>query len=200
MRSALSRKCLFFDSYMTIALQTDFKLENSQESAGGGRSGPYTQELGLAMRRALWWMAMALCMYGAFDARAQTAAALGAVKSVYVEPFANKPGAEGLRADLIAELRKSHRVSVAASPQAADAVIGGTGETWVRGYYSLNPRVRSVGSDAHPIYGGYLSVELKGRGGETLWSYLVTPRRFGPEDIGRNLCGQIVRKLVEVLK
>jgi hypothetical protein len=117
-----------------------------------------------------------------------------------VEPFANKPGAEGLRADLIAELRKSHRVSVAASPQAADAVIGGTGETWVRGYYSLNPRVRSVGSDAHPIYGGYLSVELKGRGGETLWSYLVTPRRFGPEDIGRNLCGQIVRKLVEVLK
>jgi hypothetical protein len=152
------------------------------------------------MRRALWWMAMALCMYGAFDARAQTAAALGAVKSVYVEPFANKPGAEGLRADLIAELRKSHRVSVAASPQAADAVIGGTGETWVRGYYSLNPRVRSVGSDAHPIYGGYLSVELKGRGGETLWSYLVTPRRFGPEDIGRNLCGQIVRKLVEVLK
>jgi hypothetical protein len=89
---------------------------------------------------------------------------------------------------------------VAASPQAADAVIGGTGETWIRGYYSLNPRVRSVGSDAHPIYGGYLSVELKGRGGETLWSYLVTPRRFGPEDIGRNLCGQIVRKLVEVLK
>ncbi len=142
---------------------------------------------------------MVVCLCGVNCARAQTAAALGAVKRVYVEPFAAKPGAEVLRADLIAELRKSHRVAVAPSPQSADAVITGAGETWIRGYYSLNPRVRST-SDAHPIYGGYLSVELKGQGGETLWSYLVTPRRFGPEDIGRNLCGQVVRKLVAVLK
>jgi hypothetical protein len=142
---------------------------------------------------------MAWCVCAGLGAGAQTATTLDAVKSVYVEPFPNKPGAEALRNDLIAELRKSRRLSVAASPGEADAVIDGTGESWIRGYYSLNPRVRSV-ADAHPIYGGYLSVELKGKGGETLWSYLVTPRRFGPEDIGRNLCGQVVRRLLEALK
>ncbi len=116
-----------------------------------------------------------------------------------MEPLAGKQGAEALRNSLISELRKAHRVTVVTAPQDADAVLGGTGETWVRGYYSLNPRVRNV-SDAHPIYGGYLSVELKGRQNETLWSYLVTPNRSGFDDIGRNLAGQIVRKLVEALK
>lgn len=132
---------------------------------------------------------------------AQTAVALAAVKRIYVAPFPDKPGATELRAGLIEELRKLHRITLAASPQDADAVISGKGETWIRGYYSLNPRARSISSeDAHPIYGGYLSVELKGQGSETLWSYLVTPRRFGPEDIGRNLGSQMVHKLVEALK
>jgi len=135
----------------------------------------------------------ALCLCGGIAASAQ------AVKRVYVDPFGNKPGAEKLHDALIEELRKSHQVVVAQSPGEADVVISGTGETWIRGYYTLNPRVRSI-TEAHPIYGGYLSVELKARGGETLWSYLVTPRRFGPEDIGRNLCGQIVHKLLEVVK
>ncbi len=142
---------------------------------------------------------MALCLCGGYHTCAQTALTPGAVKSVYIEPLGSKPGAEALRAALIAELKKSHRVTVVPSPAAADAVMGGTGETWIRGYYSLNPRARGV-EGAQPIYGGYLSVELKGRGNETLWSYLVTPRRFGPEDIGRNLCGQIVHKLLEILK
>ena len=150
------------------------------------------------------WMAMALCLSGGPPAPAQSAATLSAVKRIYVEPFADKPGDAALRAGLIVELiaasRKSHRFAVVKSAPEADAVLAGTGESWIRGYYSLNPRMRSVTGDAHPIYGGYLSVELKGRQGETLWSYLVTPRRFGPDDIGRNLAAQMVRKLEEALK
>lgn len=146
------------------------------------------------------WMVITLCLCGAPTAPAQTADTLRAVNRVYVEPFAGKSGAPELRADLIVELRKSHRLMVVKSPQEADAVLSGTGESWIRGYYSLNPRIRSVTGDAHPIYGGYLSVELKGRQSETLWSYLVTPRRLGPEDIGRNLAGQMVRRLVEALQ
>jgi hypothetical protein len=146
---------------------------------------------------------MTVCLCGRPAAPAQTAQTLGAVQRIYVEPFAAKPGAEALRAELIAELiaisGKSHRIAVVKSPSEADAVLGGTGESWIRGYYSLNPRVRST-ADAHPIYGGYLSVELKGRQSETLWSYLVTPRRSGPEDIDRNLASQMVRRLVEALK
>jgi len=148
-------------------------------------------------------MAMTLCLCGGPAAAAQTAETLGAVHRIYVEPFAAKPGAEVLRGELIAELiaasGKSHRIAVVKSPSEADALLSGTGESWVRGYYSLNPRVRSV-TGAVPIYGGYLSVELKGRQGETLWSYLVTPRRSGPEDISRNLASQMIRRLVEALK
>jgi len=147
-----------------------------------------------------WMMVITLGLCGGRTAPGQTAETLRDVKRVYVEPFADKSGAPELRADLIVELRKSHRLIVVKSPQEADAVISGTGESWIRGYYSLNPRIRSVTGDAHPIYGGYLSVELKGRQSETLWSYLVTPRRLGPEDIGRNLAGQMVRRLVEALK
>jgi len=156
------------------------------------------------MPRVLVWMAMTVCLCGGPIAPGQTAETLGAVKRIYVEAFAGKPGAEALRAELIGELiaasRKTHRIAVVKSAQDADAVLSGTGESWIRGYYSLNPRVRTVNGDAHPIYGGYLSVELKGRQDETLWSYLVTARPFGPEDIDRNLAGQIVRRLAEALK
>ena len=153
------------------------------------------------MQRANWWLAAAFLAGSIWPAAAQTAVALAGVKRIYVAPFPDKPGAAELRAGLVDELRKSHRITLAASAQDADAVISGKGETWIRGYYSLNPRARSISSeDAHPIYGGYLSVELKGQRDETLWSYLVTPKRFGPEDIGRNLGGQMARKLVDALK
>ena len=145
------------------------------------------------------WLIAALCVGCCMAAAGQSAARLATVKRIYVEPFPAKPGADKLREDLIAELHKYHTVSVAALPGHADAVLSGTGETWIRGYYSLNPRVREV-SGAQAIYGGYLSVELKGPQNETLWSYLATPSRRGPEEIGRNLCGQIARKLVESLK
>jgi phosphate transport system substrate-binding protein len=129
----------------------------------------------------------------------QTAASLRGVRRIYVEPFPEKPGAQELRAGLIAALKKSRGITVAASRQDADAVITAKGETWIRGYYSLNPRVRSVTSDTHPIYGGYLSVELKGRESETLWSYLVTPRHPG-DDVAHVLGSQMARKLMEALK
>jgi hypothetical protein len=87
-------------------------------------------------------MAITLCLCGGPTAPAQTAGTLRGVKRVYVEPFADKPGAPELRADLIAELRKSHRLIVVKSPQEAHAVRSGTGEGWIRGYYSLNPRWR----------------------------------------------------------
>jgi len=88
---------------------------------------------------------------------------------------------------------------VAETPETADAALTGSGAVWIKGYYSLNPRARSVGENAHPVYGGYLSVELKGRQNEVLWSYLVTPRRYGPDAISRNLAGQIAKKLAEAV-
>ena len=72
-------------------------------------------------------------------------------------------------------------------------------QTYVKGYLGRNPRVRYKNSDSRPVFGGYVSVELKDKEDQTVWSHLVTPRRFGPDDVGKNLAGQIVSKLLEFL-
>lgn len=101
----------------------------------------------------------------------------GAIKRLYVEPFVTKTGAEELREDVIAELRKIGSVSLVAGESGADAILGGGGEIWIKGYRSLNPRSGRSPSNGTPVYAGYLSVELRDRKGETIWSYLATRGR-----------------------
>src|ERR1700760_75569 len=96
-------------------------------------------------------------------------------KRLYVEPFHVTGEAEKLREYVIADLRKQAGVELAANESGADAILGGGGEIWVRGYRSLNPRSGRLPADGTPIYGGYLSVELRNSKGETFWSYLATP-------------------------
>lgn len=117
-----------------------------------------------------------------------------------MEPFASKPGASNLRSELVKLLARSPGIKLSDDPSSADFVISGTGETFIKGYLGTNPRVRYLNSDAKPVYGGYLSLELKNSTHETVWSYLVTPRRFGPEDINLNLAGQMVRKVAEAIQ
>lgn len=119
---------------------------------------------------------------------------------IFVEPFADKTGSAALRSEFIHLLRKERGVEVVDSAAAADFVLSGSGETYIKGYMGTNPRVRYLNSDAKPIYGGFLSVELKNRAHDPVWSYLVTPRRFGSDDINRNLAGQMVRKLMTILE
>jgi hypothetical protein len=130
---------------------------------------------------------------------AQTAETLAQVHKIYVDSLGNKPGADRLREQLVNRLRKSHSFTVVSSSDQADAVFTGSGEVWIKGYFSLNPRVRSPESGAQPVYGGFLSVELKGARNETLWSYLVTPHRLWSGDVGQDLAGHVVSKLVEAV-
>jgi hypothetical protein len=130
---------------------------------------------------------------------AQTAERLGAVKKLFVGSFGDKPGASVLRENLAARLSKSHGVTVVMSAANADAVVTGSGEVWIKGHFSLNPRQREINSDSQPIYGGYLSVEVKGKGGETLWSYLVTPQRGFIGDVNKDLAGHVVKKMLEAM-
>jgi hypothetical protein len=114
---------------------------------------------------------------------------------IFIEPFADKPGAAQLRSELVSLLGKERGVAVVDHAQSADFILSGAGETYIRGYLGTNPRVRYLNSDAKPVYGGFLSVELKNRQHDPVWSYLATPRRFGSDDINRNLAGQIVHRL-----
>ena len=105
-----------------------------------------------------------------------------------------------LREEVVRLLGKQHGVTLAMDASQADFVLSGSGETYIRGYVGTNPRVRYLNSDAQPVYGGFLSVELKPPRQDVIWSYLVTPRRLGPQDIYANLAGQIVPKLMEALR
>jgi hypothetical protein len=119
---------------------------------------------------------------------------------VFVEPLGTKSGAAELRNELVRLLEKEHGITLVNQASSADFVVSGEGETYIKGYVGTNPRVRYLNGDARPVYGGFLSVEVKNRDRDTIWSYLVTPRRLGSEDINRNLTGQLVRKLVGAIE
>jgi hypothetical protein len=128
----------------------------------------------------------------------QSAVSVSQVKKVYVDSLGDKKGASELREALIARLRKSREIQVVASAGEADAVITGSGEVWVKGHYNTSPRPSKNNEVA--IYGGMLSVELKGKNDETLWSYLVTPSKMRWTSVAQDLAAQTVKKLLETLR
>jgi phosphate transport system substrate-binding protein len=120
-------------------------------------------------------------------------------KRLYVEPFTTKADAKKLRDDLIAELRKLPSVSLVLDESKADLILAGGGEVWVKGYRSFSPRSElKLPSNGTPIYGGFMSVELRNKEGVTRWSYLATP---GPEstDVFKDLSKRITKQLSEEL-
>jgi phosphate ABC transporter phosphate-binding protein len=123
----------------------------------------------------------------------------GVARRLYVEPFATKEGAQKLRDEVAAEVRKLNSVSLVSDASDADLILGGGGEIWIRGYRSFSPRSHmKLPTNGTPIYGGFLSVELKNKRGVTLWSYLVTPGSASG-DISKDLSKQIAKHLAEAL-
>src|ERR1700721_1627698 len=120
-------------------------------------------------------------------------------RRLYVEAFATKADAERLREDVSAELRKLPSVSLVPDESSADLILGGGGEVWIRGYRSFSSRSHmKLPTNGTPIYGGYLSVELKNKHGVTVWSDLVTPGTAA-EDISKDLSKRIAKHIVEGL-
>ena len=138
--------------------------------------------------KAKWMIRLAGCCALAGCAIALQSGQTAAIKRLYIEPFVTKVGADTLRGDLIAQLRKDKSVSLVSTESSADAILGGGGEVWIRGYRyrGLYPRSGPMASAGTPIYAGYLSVELRNPKGATIWSYLATPG-FASEDIFRDL-------------
>src|SRR5215472_4456956 len=114
------------------------------------------------------------------------------VRRIYVEPFVTQSGAADFREDVIAVLRKLHSVSVAPDKSSADAILGGGGEIWIKGYSSHNPRLGEFPPNGAAVYTGFLSVELRDKNGQTLWSYLATPPAVSG-DVAKDLSARIVK-------
>jgi len=128
---------------------------------------------------------------------AQGAERLSQVKKVYVDSLGTDNGAAEMREQMVRHLRKSRDVLVVPNAKEADAVIKGEGRAWITGHVSLNPRSHN---SSQPVYEGFLSVEVVGKNGETLWSYLVTPSKFPWNGIADDLTSQLANRLFRAIK
>jgi phosphate transport system substrate-binding protein len=120
------------------------------------------------------------------------------VRQIYVEPFTTQASSEKLRDEVIRALRNLHDVSLTQDQSRADAILGGGGDIWIKGYRSHNPQLGSVPANGSPIYTGFLSVELRDKDDATLWSYLATPPEASG-DVAKDLATQIANKLGSAL-
>jgi phosphate ABC transporter phosphate-binding protein len=143
------------------------------------------------------WLAVLLVVIAALQA-APAQAATPPIKTLCVDNFRGKLGAADLRAKVIDRIHALGKFQIVDQPASADAVLHGTGELWVRGYVSTAPR--SPGSLHEPIYGGYLSLELQSRSGETLWSYLVTPGAMRWKSAGDDMADRAVHLMSAALE
>lgn len=116
------------------------------------------------------------------------------IQNIFVDTFQGGPGADQLRQRVVDRLRHTNNFHLVDNASDADAIVHGTGEIWVEGHVAINPH----GSTRETIYNGYLSLQVKNKNGETLWSYLVTPRRMY-SDAAREMADHIVRLMVAAL-
>lgn len=112
-------------------------------------------------------------------------------KRVFIDAFEGKLGSAQLRDKVATRLRSDRNWQVVASPSEADAIVDGGGAIWVKGYVSNSPHASA--SWREPVYSGYLSLSVKDKRGETLWSYLVTPGKMHWNGVDQDMADHIVR-------
>lgn len=122
-------------------------------------------------------------------AQAQNADRLSEVKRIAIDWVGTEKLPTAIRDRVIQRLKASSVVEVFPDASQPDAILHAMAEVWTTGYVSSSPRSKSV---EQPSYQGFASAELTGRGGKTLWSYLVTPRPVGWKSITDDLSDQLV--------
>jgi phosphate ABC transporter phosphate-binding protein len=116
------------------------------------------------------------------------------IRKIYVDTFQGSLGSDELQKSVVGSLRQNGNFHLVDNPSDADAIVHGSGEIWVEGHVATSPH----GTTRETVYNGYLSLDVKNRSGETLWSYLVTPGRTY-SDVGREMANHIVRLMAAAL-
>ena len=132
----------------------------------------------------------------ATGARAQTAETLAGVKRVTVEWADTDKGSAAVRDRVLQKLKASSAVEIVGKAPEAQAVLRGKATIWVTGHMSLSTRTKS---GEQTVYGGFASMELNGKDGQVLWSYLATPRARGWRTITDDLGDQLAHEFLEAL-
>jgi len=166
---------------------------------GGGRRN-HLQRVG---KKSHWRTFMAIVAVVAFSVagwsvHARTTSPIsGPIRRIFVSPFEGKFGSADLRKEVVERLQQSGKVILVSSPSDADAVVQGSGELWLEGYQALSPR--GPPSMRQPVFSGYLSLEVKNRNGETIWSYFVTPGRMHWRGVDQDMADHVVKRMLVAL-
>ena len=126
----------------------------------------------------------------------QTAENLAAVKEVALEWSGSERASSAIRDRVVQKLKASKKVEFVANAAQADGILHGDVRVWVASYVSTTPKSNAV---QEPVYRGYASVEVTGKDGRTLWSYLATPRSPGWKNIKEDLSDQLAQALLSAL-
>jgi phosphate ABC transporter phosphate-binding protein len=148
-------------------------------------------------RRWLLILLASLLIAGFFATRteAQTAEALSTVKRVALDwPDSAKISA-AIRDRVVLKLKGSGTVELVADPAKADAVVHGKATVWVTGRETSSPRSKAT---AHATYAGFAQMEVSGKDGLVLWSYLATGR-IGWKTITDDLADQLTHEFLAAL-
>jgi len=148
----------------------------------------------------------ALIVFGALmlilnaAASGQNVRSLGAVRTIAVGSFGENEASTEFARALSGQVRHDKSLQTSAAAQ-ADAVLEGEGVLWIRGYHSLSPRARDNGAYAEAIYGGYLSVALKAKDGEVLWSYFAYSKNArSRSEVEKDLAHEVLDSLSDAIR
>lgn len=122
------------------------------------------------------------------------------VRKIYVGSFGASLDAVYLRHKLVLRLARSRRLIVVDDPATADAILSGTAQLRLVGYYNSNSRIRYRNSASVPVYDARMMVRLEDRGGHSLWSGNLKPRFWGSQYVSDNVVNQTARHVAEVLR
>jgi phosphate ABC transporter phosphate-binding protein len=101
-----------------------------------------------------------------------------------------------VRDRLTQRLKSSGKIQLVLARAQADAILRGSVTVWKAGSVSTSFRSKAA---EEPLYQGYASAELNDKDGNTLWSYLVTPRRPGWKKITDDLADQLAVALIDAI-
>lgn len=128
--------------------------------------------------------------------RAQTAETLTGVKRVAVDWAEADKGSAAVRDRVLQKLKVSSAVEIVGQASEAQAILHGKATLWVTGHMSLSGRAKS---GEQTVYGGFATMELSGKDGQVLWSYLATPRTRAWRTITDDLADQLAHEFVSAL-
>jgi len=123
---------------------------------------------------------------------AQTARDLSDVKRVAWAWTNSERGSTTVGERLAQKLKSSGAVEIVADAKKADAVIRGNATFWITGHESSSTRSKAT---QHALYSGFAQMEVIGKDGQVLWSYLAT-RRVGWKTLTDDLADQLAHEFL----